>query len=110
MQFNDIKDISFRILHEAHGRFLFPYQIFMRIKEIDPSLAGQIETAYPPEPGNPIMGPASFIAHALDALAKDYSQFKQEWLDTTEIEIEGIIPGNQEATSIWAWEERYQDG
>lgn len=110
MQFSQIEDISLRILHDAHGRFLFPYQIFMRIKEIDPSLASRIETAYPTEPGNPIMGPASFVAHALSMLAKDHSQIRQEWLDTTEIEIEGILPGKQEATSIWAWEDRYEDG
>ena len=113
MQFSQIEDISLRILHDAHGRFLFPYQIFMRIKELDSSLARRIETSYPTEPGNPIMGeggriyfsPASFVAHALDILAKDHSQIRQEWLDTTGIEIEGILPGDQEASSIWAWQE-----
>jgi hypothetical protein len=110
MQVSKIEDISLRILHDAHGRFLFPYQVFMRIREIDPSLASRIETAYPREPGNPSMGPASFVAHALSMFAKNHPEVRQEWLDTTHIEIEGILSGNQEATSIWAWEDRYQDG
>ena len=113
MHFSQIEDILIRILHDAHGKFLFPYQIFMRIREIDPFLASRIETAYPTEPGSPIMSegteihfsPSSFIAHALNTLEKDHGQIRQEWLDTTDIEIEGILPGNEEATSMWAWQE-----
>jgi hypothetical protein len=114
MQTSHMEEITKRILQDAGGKFLFPYQVFRRIKELDPSLARRIETAYPTEQGNPIMGeggrisfsPASFIAHALGVLAETCSQVREEWLDATDIEIEGILPGEVDATSIWAWKEQ----
>jgi len=113
MQFNQIETITIKILQDADEKFLFPYQIFNRIKQRNPSLGGQIEAAYPTKSGNPIMGEgagiyysaASFVAHALNNFKNSHAEIQKEWFDSNDIEIEGIVPGNKEATSIWAWKE-----
>ena len=111
MQINQIKTIVIEILKEADEKFLFPYQIFNRIREKDPSLGNQIENAYYTDPDKPIMGEgagiyysaASFVAQALNNFKDNYPEIKKGWLDAADIEVEGIIPGNKEGTSIWAW-------
>ena len=115
MEFKQIETITIKILQDAQGSFLFPYQIFNRIKQEDIALGKQIENAFPTESGKPIMGEgagiyfssASFVAHALNKFKKDsHPEIKKEWLDAYGIEIEGIIPGNKEGTSIWSWQEK----
>jgi len=112
MEFRQIETATIKILQDAKGSFLFPYQIFNRIKNNNPSLGKQIEDAYSTEPGKPIMGEgagiyysaASFVAHALNNFKNNY--IKKEWVDSNDIKIEGIIPGSKEGTSIWAWQEK----
>jgi hypothetical protein len=111
MQFKQIEAITIKILKGAKERFLFPYQIFNRIKELDPSLSKQIETAYATKPGNPPMGEgagiyysaASFVSKALNKFKDKYPEIKKEWVDSKDIKIEGIVAGNKETCSIWAW-------
>lgn len=113
MQFNQIETITIKILQDADEKFLFPYQIFNRIRKQDPSLGRQIEVAYPTKSGKPVMGEgagiyysaASFIAQALRNFKDSHVEIKNEWLDSNGIEVEGTVPGNKEATSIWAWKE-----
>jgi hypothetical protein len=52
--------------------------------------------------------PASFIAHALDHFQRhsSYPEIDKRWFDSIDIKVEGIIPGNKEGTSIWAWNPR----
>lgn len=111
MQFNQIEALTIQILQDADQKFLFPYQIYNRIKQRNPSIAAQIEAAYPAQSGNPIMGkdagilysPASFVAHALSYFKDAHGQIQKEWVDANDIEIKGVAPGNKETTSIWAW-------
>ena len=111
MQFNQIETVTIQILQDAEGSFLFPYQIFNRIKNSSPSLGKQIEDAYPTELNKPIMGEgagiyysaASFVAQALNNFKNIHPEIKKEWVDSNDIKVEGIIPGNKEGTSIWAW-------
>ena len=113
MQFNQVENLVVSILRNADGQYLLAYQIFSRLKDRDPALGQKIENEYPVQTGNPRMGegagiyysPASFIANALDHFQKsgNYPQIDKRWFDTTDIEVEGIIPGNKEGTSIWAW-------
>ena len=113
MEFKQIETVTIQILQDAQGSFLFPYQIFNRIKRENTALGEQIENAYPAEPDKPIMGEgagiyysaASFVAHALNKFKDSHSKIKKEWFDAKDIEVEGIIPGNKEGTSIWAWKE-----
>jgi hypothetical protein len=113
MEFEQIERITVQILQDTQGSFLFPYQIFNRIKQKNVALGEQIKDAYPTESNKPIMGEgagvyfsaASFVAHALKKFKESYPKIQKEWLDTNGIEIEGIIPGNKEGTSIWAWKE-----
>jgi hypothetical protein len=113
MQFNQIETITIKILQDADEKFLFPYQIFNRIRKQNPSIGRQIEAAYPTKSGKPIMGEgagiyysaASFVAQALTKFKDSHVEIKKEWFDSNDIEIEGIVPGNKEATSIWAWKE-----
>jgi hypothetical protein len=115
MQLDEIETIAIKILQDAKGRFLFPYQIFNRIKKQDPALGKKIEADYSTDPSRPTMGqgagiyysPASYVSQALKKLSigsqyKD--RIKQEWFDPSDIKIEGIIPGSKEETSIWAWQ------
>lgn len=112
MEFKQIETVTIQILQDAEGSFLFPYQIFNRIKQENAVLGEQIETAYPSEPDRPIMGegagiyysPASFVAHALNKFKDNHPEIQKERFDANDIEIEGIIPGNKEGTSIWAWQ------
>jgi len=114
MHFAEIEKIVIYILKEAGGKYLFPYQIFLRLKIKDLLLAKRIEAEYPVRPGKPSMGegagiyysPASFVAHALSYVhgRKTYPLLDKQWFDAIDIEIVGIIPGNKEATSIWAWD------
>jgi len=113
MEFKQIETVTIQILQDAQGSFLFPYQIFNRIKQKNPALGEQIEKTYPTEPDKPIMGEgagiyysaASFVAHALNKFKEIHpTKIKKEWFDANDIEVEGIIPGNKEGTSIWAWE------
>jgi len=113
MQFRDIETIAIDILRDSSGKYLLPYQIFNRLKERDPELGRRIEAEYPAHMGNPTMGegagiyysPASFVAHALNHFYStgNYASLSKAWFDTIDIEVVGIIPGNKEATSIWAW-------
>lgn len=111
MQFHEIENLIIQIVQEAGGKCLLPYQVFTRLKQRDPSLGNRIESSYPTQPGNPAMGegagiyysPASFVAHALNHFTSKYPELDKQWLDTIDIEVEGIIPGNKEGTSIWAW-------
>jgi PPE-repeat protein len=111
MQFHEIENLIVKILQEAKGMYLLPYQVFTRLKQRDPSLGARIESAYPTQPGKPTMGegagiyysPASFVAHALNHFTNKYPEIYKQWFDTIDIEVEGIIPGNKEGTSIWAW-------
>jgi len=111
MQFSQIETITMKILQDADEQFLFPYQIFNRIRKQDPSLGRQIEAAYPTKSGKPIMGegagiyysPANFVAQALNKFKDSHVEIKKEWFDANDVEIEGIVPGNKEGTSIWAW-------
>ncbi len=113
MQFREIETIAIDILRDANGKYLLPYQIFNRLKERDPALGQRIELEYPVRPGNPTMGegagiyysPASFVAQALNHFhtTGSYTALSKAWFDTIDIKIEGIIPGNKEGTSIWAW-------
>ena len=113
MEFKQIEAVAIQILQDAQGNFLFPYQIFNRIKQENTALGEQIENAYPTEADKPIMGEgagiyfsvASFVAHALNKFRHSHPQIKKECFDTKYIEVEGIIPGNKEGTSIWAWKE-----
>ena len=113
MQFNQIEAITIRILQNADERFLFPYQIFNRIRQLDPPLSKQIEAAYATKPGNPPMGEgagvyysaASFVSKALNKFKNKYPEIKKEWVDSNDIKIEGIIAGNKDSTSIWAWKD-----
>lgn len=115
MHFNEIEEITIEILQQASGRFLLPYQIFNRIMSQDPALGQRIQQEYPVQTGNPTMGegagiyysPASFVAHAVNHFHNNnevYPLIEKRWLDTSDIEIEGIIPSSQEGTSIWAWD------
>lgn len=116
MHFHEVENLVVDILQDADGQYLLPYQIFTRLKDRDPVLGQRIENEYPVQTGNPPMGegagiyysPASFIAHALDHFQKssNYPQIDKRWFDTIDIKVEGIIPGNKEGTSIWAWEPR----
>ncbi|MEN8142997.1 MAG: hypothetical protein ABFQ82_05305 [Thermodesulfobacteriota bacterium] len=112
MHFNEIEDLVVEILQGAKGRYMLPYQIFIRLHKLDPALGEKIEKTYPALPGKKAMGkdagahysPASFVAHALDHFRKtSRPEIDKEWFDSSDIEIEGIIPGNKEETSIWAW-------
>ena len=112
MHFNEIEDRVIEILQEAKGKYMLPYQIFIRLKELDPTLGAKIEKTYPASPGRKVMGkgagtyysPASFVAHALDHFGKTTRpEIDKQWFDSSDIEVEGIIPGNKEETSIWAW-------
>ena len=114
MKFDQIKKITIKILQEADEQFLFPYQIFNRIKRENTTLGKQIEDAYPTAPNKPIMGegagiyysPASFVAQALNKFKDEYPKnIKKEWFDSNDIEVQGIVPGNKEGTSIWTWKE-----
>jgi hypothetical protein len=113
MQFKQIESITIKILQDADEKFLFPYQIFNRIRSQNQVLGKQIEAAYVTKPGKPIMGKgagiyhsaASFVARALNKFKDTYPEIKKEWFDPNDIEIKGIVPGNKEATSIWAWKE-----
>lgn len=112
MHFDEIEGLVVAILQQAEGRYMLPYQIFIRLKVLDPPLGAKIEKTYPALPGKKVMGkgagtyysPASFVAHALDHFRKtSRPEIDKEWFDSSDIEIEGIIPGNKEETSIWAW-------
>ncbi len=111
MQFKQIETIVIKILQDADGKFLFPYQIFNRIRKQDPVLGKKIEAAYATKPDKPKMGegagiyysPASFVAKALNKFKDTHLEIKKEWFDPNDIKIQGIVPGNKEATSIWAW-------
>lgn len=112
MQFNQIEELVIEILQEANQSFLFPYQIFKRIKQRNPSLGTQIENTYPAAtPDRPIMGkgagskysPASFVAHALNSFCDHRPQLRKEWLDATDIVIEDISASGEDGMSIWAW-------
>jgi len=113
MEFKQIETVTIQILQDAQGNFLFPYQIFNRIKQENSVLGEQIENAYPTESDKPIMGEgsgiyyfaASFVAHALSKFKGSHPEIKKEWFDANDIEVEGIIPGSKEGTSIWAWKE-----
>jgi hypothetical protein len=110
MQFKQIEEITIKILKDGKERFLFPYQIFNRIKKLDPSLSKLIIAAYT-KPGNPDMGEgagiyysaASFVSKALNKFKDKYPEIKKEWVDSNDIKIEGSIAGNKESCSIWAW-------
>jgi len=112
MKFSEVETIVLEILKNANGKYLLPYQVFMRLKDKNPSLAHRIEEEYPVQEGNPSMGegagihysPASFIAHALSHFKNKLGGLDQQWFDSSDIEVEGIIPGNKEGTSIWAWQ------
>jgi hypothetical protein len=116
MHFRDVENLVIQIIQDADGKYLFPYQIFTRLKNRDPALGQRIENEYPVQPGNPTMGegagiyysPASFIAHALDHFQRSgsYPEIDKRWFDSIDVEVEGIIPGNKEGTSIWAWNPR----
>jgi len=116
MHFHEVETAVMDILRNADGKYLFPYQIFTRLKNIDPVLGKRIENEYPVQTGNPPMGegagiyysPASFIAHALNHFlgSSNYSLLDKRWFDSNGLEIEGIIPGNKEGTSIWTWNPR----
>jgi hypothetical protein len=116
MHFHEVEALVTRILQNANGQYLFPYQIFTRLKDLDPALGQRIENEYPVRTGNPTMGegagiyysPASFIAHALNHFRNSnrYPTLDKRWFDSNGIDIEGIIPGNKEGTSIWAWNPR----
>lgn len=116
MHFHEVENLVLRILQNTGGLYLFPYQIFIRLKGIDPALGQRIENEYPVQTGNPPMGegagiyysPASFIAHALNHFhdSNNYPDLDKRWFDSNGIEIEGIRPGNKEGTSIWAWNPR----
>lgn len=113
MQFRDIETTVIDILQAASGKYLLPYQIFNRLKDRNPALGQRIEADYPVQAGNPPMGegagiyysPASFVAHALNHFhsSGSYASLSKAWFDAIDIKVEGIIPGNKEATSIWAW-------
>ncbi len=111
MQFKEIEEEAIEILREAEGLYLLPYQIFNRIKERNFSLGKKVEDEYPVQAGNPTRGegagiyysPASFVAHALNHFKGGYPEIDKQWIDAVDIEIEGIIPGSKEGTSIWAW-------
>ena len=114
MHFHEIENSVIDILQNADGKYLLPYQIFMRLMSGDPLLGQRIKAEYPVQPGNPTMGegagiyysPASFVAHALSYFnnSNSYPLLDKRWFDGIDIEIEGIIPGNKEGTSIWAWD------
>ena len=112
MKFKEIEDITVRILQNANGKFLFPYQIFNKIQRLDSSLSQQIMAAYPTKPGNPHMGEgagiyysaASFISKALNEFRDHYPQIGKAWVDSRDIKIEGIVAGAKGSVSIWAWE------
>ena len=116
MHFRDVENLVIDILRNAGGKYLLPYQIFTRLKDRDPVLGQRVEDKYGVQTGNPTMGkgagiyysPASFIAHALDHFQRssNYHQIDKRWFDSSDIQVEGIIPGNKEETSIWAWEPR----
>lgn len=114
MQFKQIEAIAIRILQDADEKFLFPYQIFNRIKKLDPSLGKQIKAAYATKPGNPPMGQgagiyysaASFVSKALNKFKARHPEIKKEWVDSNDIKIEGSVAGNKDSTSIWAWKEK----
>ena len=116
MHFNEVERLVVDVLQDANGRYLLPYQIFMRVKDRDPVLGKRIEKEYPSQSGSPPMGegaginysPASFIAHALDNFQRsnNYPQIDKRWFDTIDIKVEGIIPSSKGGTSIWAWEPR----
>jgi len=116
MHFYEVENMVMNILQDADRKYLFPYQIFTRLKERDPVLGQRIENEYPVQTGNPSMGegagiyysPASFIAHALNHFfgSNNYSSLDKRWFDSNGINVEGIIPGNKEGTSIWAWNPR----
>lgn len=111
MQFHEIEESAIEILQESSGKYLLPYQVFKRIKQKDPSLAQTIEYYYPELPENPKRkewpgvnySPVTFVAHALDNFRRKYPEIKKQWLDASDIEIEGVIPGNKVSTSIWSW-------
>ena len=115
MEFHEIEHVVLEVLRETGGQYLLPYQVFTRLKERDPSLGQRIEREYPVQPGNPPMGegagiyysPASFVAHALNHFRLNQNHRRhldKRWLDTSGVEITGIVPGNKEGTSIWAWD------
>ena len=95
MEFKQIETVTIQTLQNAQGSFLFPYQIFNRIKQENTALGEQIENAYPTESGKPIMGEgagiyfsaASFVAHALNKFKDSHPEIKKEWFDANGIEI-----------------------
>ena len=117
MHFHEVESIVIQILQDADRKYLFPYQIFTRLRARDCVLGQRIENKYPVQTGNPLMGegagiyysPASFIAHALNNFFASniyHPSLDKRWFDSNGIDIEGIIPGNKEGTSIWAWNPR----
>ena len=113
MQVNQIEEIAIEILREAEGKFLFPYQIFNRIRQRNPSLGRQIVEAYSTEPDRPVMGKgagksytvALFISQALNRFKYVHPEIQKEKFDSDDIRVEDIEPGNEESVSIWAWKE-----
>jgi hypothetical protein len=119
MHFNEVENLILDILQNNNGRYLFPYQIFTRLQEIDPALGQRIRNEYPVQTGNNPMGegagiyysPASFISHALNHLftSQNYNELDKRWFDSNGLKIDGIVPGNKESTSIWAWNPRIEE-
>lgn len=113
MNFEEIKTEVIKILKESEGDYLFPYQIFKKIENRNLELSKKLRDEYPVELGNPIMGEGAGIKYSVATfIAKAMSKFKETeprivnaWFDPSDINIDGIVPGNKETVSIWAWKE-----
>lgn len=111
MQFHEIEELAIEILQDVSGQYLLPYQVLKRIKQRDQSLGQIIEDSYPALHGNSKMGegvginysPVTFVAHALDNFRKKYPEINKQWLDASDIVVEGVITGYKISTSIWSW-------
>ena len=47
--------------------------------------------------------PVSFVAHALDNFREKYPEIDKQWYDVSDLEVEGVTPGDKISTSIWTW-------
>ncbi len=109
MHFNEIDAVLIEVLRESGGHFLFPYQIFNRIKKRDAPLAARIEAEYSAQMGagaGVYYSPASFVSHALEHINPKYPQeLRKVWFDVTpDMQIESVEPGNP-TIAAWAWQE-----
>ena len=108
-----------KILKDAKGKYLLPYQIFIKLEKVNKKLARDIlSDRKKPKKANPNMGmgagiyysAASFIAGALSRFHKTDKRILKEFMVTNDLKIVDkecnfIVPGNKQGISIWAYKQ-----